>query len=182
VSKCLYALGEAPEKNGELRSFWCRMCALTVFAFFDGVTYSMAFHAYVARRRPEVVFSLEELTRLEKMYDFDEDAEPVPPFSEARMHDDLRFAFNAFARVNYTDYVLPTADPGWLFIGEVARVRSGLQYPSRAPELEVSMKDVDAVLDGQQWYMARVFDLLESCKEGLNAKVAELEGGDEVVM
>lgn len=182
VTKCLYALGAAPEADEELRAFWRRMCALTVFAFFDGVTYCMAFHAHNMRRRPDVVFSLEEMTRLEKMYDFDEDAEPVPPFSRDRMPDDLRFAFNVFARVNYTDYVLPTADPGWHLMIKVAHFRAGLEYPKLASSLEVSLKDVDFLLDAEHWYMERVFELLERCSEGLNAKVTELEDGDEVVM
>jgi hypothetical protein len=182
VTKCMYALGETPVEDEELRSLWRRTCALTVFAFLDGVTYCMAFHAYNMRRRPDVPFSLEELTRLGKMYDFDEDAEPAPPFNEARMLDDLRFVFNAFARVNFADYTLPVADPGWLHVGEVARIRARLQYARLARELEVSLKDVDALLSAEQWYMERVFEMLEICGEGLTAKAAELAGEDDVVM
>src|ERR1044071_746239 len=80
VRACMYGLGETPEEDEELRAFWRRMCALTVFAFFDGVTYSMAYNAYSRRRRPDEAFSPEEMTRLEKMYDFDKTAERVLTF------------------------------------------------------------------------------------------------------
>src|ERR1044071_1490634 len=147
VRTCIYGLGETPEEDEELRAFWRRMCALTVFAFFDGVTYSMAFHAYSRRRRAEMPFSPEELTRLEKMYDFDATAERVLTFNEDKMLDDLKFVFNAFARVNFTDYVLPTDDPRWRFVSEIARIRARLQYARLALELEVIWKkDVDALL------------------------------------
>ncbi|MFL6257810.1 MAG: hypothetical protein ACJ74T_22615, partial [Pyrinomonadaceae bacterium] len=102
ASVCLKSLEETPKDDEINRSFWRRMYALAVFSFFDGVTYRMTFHAYAARERRDVIFLFDELARLEKMYDFDEDAEPAPTFGHARMIDNIRFAFNAFARVHYS--------------------------------------------------------------------------------
>jgi len=177
ASACLKALAETPEDDEAGRSFWRRMYALAVFSFFDGVTYRMTFHAYAARERRDVVFLFDELTRLEKMYDFDEDAEPVSAFGHARMLDNIRFAFNAFARVHYSDYVLPTADPEWAFLRQVARIRAGLEHPRAPQELEVYDETVDDLLQGLRWYVERVAELLEDCLTQFEAKV--VEWGDE---
>ncbi|HWW76360.1 MAG TPA: hypothetical protein VNZ44_13265, partial [Pyrinomonadaceae bacterium] len=73
AARCSKALAETPEEDAESLSFWRRMYARAAFAFIDGVTYRMAYHAYMARDRRDVAFSLEELNRLEKMFDFDDD-------------------------------------------------------------------------------------------------------------
>lgn len=184
TSMCLKALGETAEEDEELRSFWRRMYALAIFSFFDGVTYRMTFHAHAARFRRDVIFSLDEMKRLESAYDFDEDAdEPVSTFSRARMLDDIRFAFNAFAHVHYSDYVLPVADPEWVLLGAVARVRSGLQHPREPRGLEVSEENVEELLNGLRWYVHRTAELLEDCLKQFEAKVVEWgDEEDEVVM
>lgn len=185
AARCMKALDETPEQDEQGRSFWRRMYALAIFAFFDGVTYRLTFHAYAARDRRDVTFSLEELNRLEGMYDFDEDAEPVSTFSKTRMLDDIRFAFNAFARVHYSDYVLPTADREWvLLLRQIARIRLALQHPREASELEVYEENVDDLLEGLRWYVERIAELLESCTAHFEAKAAswDAEEQDDVVM
>jgi hypothetical protein len=179
ASRCLRAMEAAPEDDEAGRSFWRRMYALALFAFFDGVTYRMTFHAYAARARRDVVFSLGELSRLEKMYDFDEDAEPVSTYGKARMLDEVRFAFNAFARVHYSDYVLPTADPEWGLLRRVADIRTRLQHPRGPRELEVDEGTVEELLEGMRWYVERIAELLEDCLERFEAKAAEWDDEEE---
>ncbi len=181
TSRCLTALEATPEDDGPQRSFWRRMYALAIFAFFDGVTYRMAFHAHAARFRRDVAFSPEEMARLESAYDFDEDAdEPVSTFSQSRMIDDVRFAFNAFARVHYSDYVLPLAAPEWALLREVARIRTNLQHPREPRVLEVYEENVEEMLEALRWFVERAVDLLEDCLTRSEAKVDEWdeeEGG-----
>jgi hypothetical protein len=182
ASRCIAALAEKPEDEEE-RAFWRRMYARAVFALIDGTTYRMTFHAYAARGRRDVAFSLEEQTRLERAYDFDEDQEVVATFSSAQMLDDLRFAFNVFARVHYSDYVLPTHDPNWALVKEIALIREALQYPREALELEVDEGNLDALVGGLRWLVERMVELLESCNTHLVEKFAAWEAGeDEVIM
>src|SRR5215210_754610 len=73
AKRCIRALQEIPADDEEERAFWRRTYARTVFAIFDGAVYRLMSHAYAARHRRDVTFSLDELLRLEKAYDFDED-------------------------------------------------------------------------------------------------------------
>jgi len=179
AARCLKGWEETPQEEEEARSFWRRMYAHAIFSFFDGVTYRMTFHAHAARFRRDVVFSLDELTRLENAYDFDEDAEPVAAFSKTRMLDDTRFAFNVFARVHYSDYVLPTADPDWVSLREVAHIRNVLQYPREPAEIEVYEENVESLLEGMRWYVERLAELLRDCLTQFELKVAEWDEEEE---
>jgi hypothetical protein len=182
AAKCMKGLDDTADDDAEGLFFWRRMYALAVFSFFDGVTYRMIFHAYAARERRDVTFSLEELTRLEKYYDFDEDAEPATTFSESRMLEDIKFAFNAFARVHYSDYILPINDPEWGNIEEVASLKSFLQYPKTAEGLEVFEENVDTLVVSMQWYVERILELLESSQKHIEEKFAAWEAEDEDVV
>lgn len=182
--RCMMALEETPEEDEEGRAFWRRMYARAVFALVDGATYRMTYHAYAARGRSGVTFSLAELDRLEKSYDFDEDQEEVvATFSRARMLDQIKFAFNAFARVHYSDYVLPTNDPAWILIKEIARVKDSLQYPRSPQETEVYEENIDALVEGLLWFVERMVELIEDSEKCVSVKFAAQESDeDEVVM
>src|SRR5437588_4934586 len=184
VSRCMAALEETPEEDEEERAFWRRMYARAIFAAIDGATYRMTFQAYAARARPSVTFSMDELERLEKAYDFDEDQEEfVSTFSKSQMLDNIRFAFNAFARVHYSDYVLPINDPDWVIIKEVARMRDALQYPRAPEETEVYEENIDTLVRGLLWFVERMMELLKDSGDRLQEKIAEWESGeDETVM
>jgi len=184
VSRCMAALEETPEEDEEERAFWRRMYARAIFAAIDGATYRMTFQAYAARARPSVTFSMDELERLEKAYDFDEDQEEfVSTFSKSQMLDNIRFAFNAFARVHYSDYVLPINDPDWVIIKEVARMRDALQYPRAPEETEVYEENIDTLVKGLLWFVERMMELLKDSGDRLQEKIAEWESGeDETVM
>jgi len=184
VSRCMAALEETPEEDEEGRAFWRRMYARAVFAVIDGATYRMTFHAHAARERRDVTFSLDELSRLEKAYDFDEDQEEfVSTFSKSQMLDNIRFAFNAFARVHYSDYVLPINDPDWVIIKEVARMRDALRYPRAPEETQVYEENIDTLVQGLLWFVERMVELIEDSRDRFKEKVAEWESGeDETVM
>src|SRR2546423_886508 len=184
VSRCMAALEETPEEDEEGRAFWRRMYARAVFAVIDGATYRMTFHAHAARERRDVTFSLDELSRLEKAYDFDEDQEEfVSTFSKSQMLDDIKFAFNAFARVHYSDYVLPINDPDWVLIKEIARMRDALRYPRAPEETEVYEENIDTLAEGLLWFVERMVELIEDSRDRFKEKVAEWESGeDETVM
>jgi hypothetical protein len=172
------------EEDEEERAFWRRMYARAVFAVIDGATYRMMYHAYAATERPDVTFSIDELMRLENYYDFDEDKEdPEITFSRTRMLDDLKFAFNVFARVHYSDYILPIQDPNWIHVKEIARIREALQYAREAKELEVYEESVDNLVLGLVWLLQQMVELFESCRKHTEEKFAADEPGeDERVM
>jgi len=183
AARCINALHEAPEDDEAARSFWRRMYARAVFALIDGATYRMMFHAYAARDRREVTFSIDELLRLEKYYDFDEDREAVATFNKTLMLEDIKFAFNAFARVHYSDYIIPTHDPSWILIKEIARIREGLQYPRTPSEVEVYEENIDELVQGLLWFVERMVELLESCRKHAEEKFATWESDeDEIIM
>ncbi len=179
----LHILDETPEEDEAQRAYWRRMYARAVFTVIDGATYSMMFHAYAASNRPDVVFSVDELMKLEKYYDFDEDQEAVMTFSRTRMLEDIQFAFNAFARVHYSDYILPIHDPQWIHIRETARIREALQFPREEKDLEVYEENLDDLMQGVIWLLDRLGDLLESCREHAQEKFAEWNSDeDEIIM
>jgi len=184
ASRCMMSLEETPEEDEEGRSFWRRMYARAVFAVIDGATYRMTYHAYAARGRRDVVFSPGELDRLEKSYDFDEDQEEVlATFSRARMLDNIKFAFNAFARVHYSDYVLSINDPAWALLKEIARMKDSLQYPRAPEETEVYDEQIDTLVEGLLWFVERMVEVIEDSGECLTKKSAAWEADeDEVVM
>lgn len=183
VKRSLMALHDTPEDDEEARSFWRRMYALAVFSLIDGVTYRMIFQAYIARHRRDVLFTPDELIKLENYYDFDEDREAVATFSREQMLEDLKFAFNAFARVHYCDYILPTNDDNWALIKEIARIRNALQFPREVEEVEVYEENIDSLVYGLLWLVERMMDLIEDSKAALLAKLDEFgTDEDEMVM
>ena len=183
VKRCTFALHETPEDDEDGKSFWRRMYARSVFAMIDGATYRMMFHAYAASGRPEVAFSVDELRRLEQAYDFDEDREPVATFSKTQTLDDIRFAFETFARVHSAAYVLPIHDANWLLIKQVAKIRQSLQFCREAQEIEICEEDVEILLDGLQFFVECLVELLESSADSLEAGASAGELVDyEVIM
>jgi hypothetical protein len=183
VKRCMTALEETPEDDEEWRAFWRRMYARAVFAAIDGATYRMTFHAHAARDRRDVTFSMEELARLEKAYDFDEDQEEhVSTFSRTQMLDNIKFAFNAFARVHYSDYVLPINDPNWILIKEIARMKDSLLYPREPQEAEVYEENIDTLVQGLLWFVERMLELIEDSKKCILEKFAGWEDEAEPVM
>ena len=184
VKRCMTALDEAAEEDEEGKAFWRRMYARAVFALIDGATYRMMFHAYAARDRREVTFSLDELLRLEKYYDFDEDQEEsIATFSKTIMLENIKFAFNAFARVHYSDYILSINDPGWALIKEITYIRDALQYPRSASEIEVHEESIDTLVQGLLWFVERMVELLTSCETHALEKFATWESNEgELIM
>ncbi|HEX7996863.1 MAG TPA: hypothetical protein VF528_00500 [Pyrinomonadaceae bacterium] len=174
---------EEEESQGEWLGFWRRMCALTVFALIEGATYHLTYIAYVARNSREVVFSLRELETLEKAYDFDDEQEVEPGLTQEQMLERIKFAFNAFARVHYSDYILPTQDAEWLQLKETFSIKAAISSPQLVRELEVSDDDVTDLLQATAWFVQCLVALTESCRDAAGAKVASWEAEkDEHIM
>jgi hypothetical protein len=182
ASLCMGMLEALAEDDEKERVFWRRMYARTVFAVFDGVVYGMIYHAFVTRNRPNAEFSPEELIRLEGAYDFDEDSEAIATFSKEQMLDDIRFAFNVFARVHSSYYRLPTHEREWIHIKEIARIRHALRFPREATDVEVYEENIDDLVAGFLWFIGRARDLFQSCAEALEELVLPGSEEDEIVM
>jgi hypothetical protein len=185
AKRCIRALQETPADDDEEIAFWRRTYARSVFAILDGVVYQLMAHAYAARHRRDVVFSLDELLRLEKAYDFDEDQEPSVSFSRTRMLDEIRFAFNAFARVHYSDYIIPPQDSGWALISQIGWIREGLQFPTELGSVEVHEDNIDMLAEGLLWFIERMVELMESSQEQAMMKFAAWESDqdeNEIIM
>ena len=183
AKRCMTTLDATPEEDEEGRSFWRRMYARAAFAAIDGTIYVLMFRAYDSRDRTDVVFSLDERRRLEESYDFDEDRAAVTPYSKDQRLDNIRFAFNVFARVHYSDYVLPIGDPGWTLIKEIEQLREGLQYARTEGEIEVYEENVDDLVSGTLWFIERLAELLQSSTAHAAEKFASRESdADEIVM
>lgn len=183
--RCIKALQETPAEDQEGRAFWRRMYARAVFALLDGAVYNLMFHAYVGRHRRDVTFSLDELQQLQDSYDFDEGREPSVTFGKNQMLENIRFAFNAFARVHYSDYVLPTHDQGWILIKEIAFYRQVLQFPRETESLEVYDENIEILVEGLLWFVERMVELMESSQEQALMKFAAWESDqdeDEIIM
>ena len=185
MSDCATAievLARDEEKNAETLPFWRRMCAYSTFALIANATYHMMYIAYVARHLRDVVFTLEELTVLENAYDFNEDGEIEAGLNQTQMLERIKFAFNAFARVHNSDYILPHT-PGRAGIEELLRVKTGISLPQSAAELEVSNANVTGMLVGAEWFMQRLFELIESCRDSARDRLAAWEAEkDEPIM
>ena len=182
AKRCLQELDESPEDDEEGKSFWRRMYARAVFALIDGATYRMMFHAYAASARPGVCFSPEELKRLEQAYDFDEGREPVAAVSKAQMLENIRFAFEAFARVHSAAYLLPIHDQNWALINEIAVIRQNLQYCREPQDMEVCDENLEVLLCGLQWFLQCMVELLESSVDSMEEGASEWELEDHEVL
>ena len=183
AKRCLQALDETPEDDEAERSFWRRMYARAVFALIEGATYRMMFHAYAASGRPGVKFSPDELKQLEQAYDFDEGREPVTALNNSQMLENIRFAFEAFARVHSAGYLLPIHDQNWVLINEIGVIRQNLQYCREPHDMELCDQDMEVLLCGLQWFWECMGDLLESSVDSMEEGASQWELDDqEVVM
>ena len=181
--RCLKAIDKTPETDLEEKLFWRRVYARAVFALIDVTTYRMTYHAYAASERPGVNFSLAELNRLETAYDFDEELEPVTTFNKTQTLDNIQFAFDAFARVHESAYVLPVHDADWDLVKRIVTFRQALQFCREPEGLEVYNDNMEVLLYGSLWFVERLVDLFESCVDSMTegATLGELED-NEIVM
>lgn len=184
AQRCLTALHETSEDDAEGKAFWRRMYARAIFALIDGATYRMTFHAYAARARPGISFSPGELIALEESYDFNEDREPVPLFGTIRLLEQIRFAFEVFARVHDSPYLLPIHEQEWILVKQMAHIRQKLLFCREPEAIEVYDENVDDLLFGSKWLIERMVDLMESCLESMTDGMSEsdMEPPPEIVM
>jgi hypothetical protein len=98
------------------------------------------------------------------------------------MLEDMKFAFNAFARVHFSDYVLPTSEPGWVFVKAIAYFKNSLQDPGQPKGLILEEKDVGLLAEGLKWFMERMLDLQDSCYEAMQKLSLREADENEMVM
>jgi hypothetical protein len=173
LRRCASALeGAVKEEDVKAVLYWRRMCAHTVCAAIEGATYHMAYIAYVARHTRDVVFSPDELMTLEQAYDFDDEGETEAGLTQGQMLERIKFAFNAFARVHYSDYVIPTGEPEWQQVKEIFAIRTRLTHPQSTAALAISDDSTTDLLEGTAWFMKCMVTLLESSQTALEERAA----------
>ena len=185
ASRCLREIDETPEEDVVGQEFWRRMYARAVFALIETATYRMTYHAYMARERPGVRFTPEELERLMNAYHFNEQPDAsVPVFTTRKQFlDDIEFAFRAFARVHEAAYLLPIHRRDWVLMKGIARLREGFQYCRTREEAVVYPENVDTLLYGLLWFVECMVDLIKSCADSMFAAATPGEMEDnEIVM
>lgn len=195
VKKCATALEILNQQGSEdenMLRFWRKMCAYCLFALIEGATYHMLYIAYVARHAHDVVFTLEEMEMLENAYDFDEDKYVFPQLEDkdlepgltpAQMIDRIKFAFNAFARVHFSDYTLPDDKNGWAGIKLMLRTKSKISHPQTVAELEVYDEHVTDMLLGTPWFMQCMVALMQDCRDSAQRRMDAWEAEkDEPIM
>jgi hypothetical protein len=196
VRNCSGALEMLDRQGPEDQStgpFWRKTCAYCIFALIEGATYHLLYIAYVARHTRGVVFTLEELEALENAYDFDEEKriEPgiehkdiEPGLTPTQMIGRIKFAFNAFARVHGSDYIMPNDGNGWAGIRLALQVKSEISRPRFVSELEVSDDTVTSMLLGTPWFMQCLTALLQDCRDCAERRLAawDAEDNNEPIM
>jgi hypothetical protein len=167
VKRCLARLQATAAGNAERKAFWRRMYARAVFGLIDAATYQMTLHAYVTRNRPGVSFSPDELTRLEAMAELIADPLAPSPPDTSQMLDDMEFAFSTFARVHFSDYLLPTNDPAWVLVQGTVALKHSFQDPRQTQGMIVRDENIGVLAQGLQWFVERMVDLQKSCHQSM---------------
>jgi len=174
VNRCLTKLQATAAGDAE-KAFWRRMYARAVFGLIDAAIHQMAWHAYITRKLTEVPFSPDELARLETIAEATADHMATSPPDTSQTLADMEFAFNSFARVHFSEYVLPTNDPAWVLVQATAALKHLFQDPRQVRGLAVRDEDVGLLGKGLQWFVERMVDMQKSCYQAMLDK-------DELVM
>jgi hypothetical protein len=184
LRRCTSALEIASkEDDAKAVQSWRRICAHVVFASLESAAYHMLSVAYVARNSADVFFSPDELERLETAYGFDADNESKAGLSPEQRLDRIKFAFNAFARVHCSDYLLEQSDPAWLPVKEIFLIEKRLTQPQTGAEMSISDDSVTNFLEGTAWIMKQMVSLLESSEKSIEDRAAFFrEEKDELIM
>ena len=174
---CLIELHECAEADREMKAYWRSMYLRAVFAFIDGTVRGLSVQAYGGRQRSGVTLSEKEINMLESYFDFAEGRVTRTSLSETQILADIELAFFAFARVNYSAYVLPIHEGGWLLIKEIAVMRTRNRNLER-DELDVYPENVDVLMHGMEWFVGCLIDLLRSSEEALAEVTADAQVDD----
>jgi hypothetical protein len=172
---CLIELHECAEADREMKAYWRSMYLRAVFAFIDGTVRGLSLQAYGGRHRSGGTLSEKEIIMLESY--LDEGRVAGTSLSEAQILADIELAFFAFARVNYSAYVLPIHEGGWLLIKDIAVMRTRNHNLER-DVLDVYPENVDVLRQGMEWFVGCLIDLLKSSEEALAEVTADAQVDD----
>jgi len=179
---CLIELHECAEADREMKAYWRSMYARAVFDFIAGAVRGLSGQAYGGRKRSGVMLSEKEIIMLESYFGFAEGRAARTTLSEAQILGDIELAFLTFARVNYSAYVLPIHDGGWLLIKDIALMRT-LNHNLERDELDVRPENVEVLRQGMEWFVVCLIDLLKSSEEALSEVMADAQADDhELIM
>jgi hypothetical protein len=179
---CLIELHECAEADREMKAYWRSMYLRAVLAFIEGTVGGLSLQAYGGRQRSGVTLSEKEINMLESYFDFAAGRVTRTSLSETQILADIELAFFAFARVNYSAYVLPIHEGGWLLIKEIAVMRTRNRNLER-DELDVYPENVDVLMHGMEWFVGCLIDLLKSSEEALAEVTADAQVDDhELIM
>lgn len=184
LRRCTSALESAAKgEDAKAVQSWRRLCAHVIFASLESSTYHMIYTAYIERSGRDVVFSPDEMQRLESFYDFNDDNRIEVERTPEQRLERIKFAFDAFARVHCCDYLLPADDPDWLAVKDIFSIEKRLTHPQTSADLDISDDSVTNLLEGTAWIMKQMVSLLESSEKSMDDRAAFLrEEKDELIM
>ena len=170
VRRCIKVLEDGQVTDPNEIMFWDRALARSVFALIEGTAYSMAWLAYTyVNVYKEVTLSAVEIEELKNSYDFDEAKESNPELDRSRLLNKIQWTFDLFARVHKVDRFPLSELTEWAFMKEIFRNKQGLAHPRTAEELTVYEENRETLIEGTQWFIERVVDLLKECRDGMEA-------------
>ena len=172
VETCLSAIRQEPITN-TVDLFWRRAYVRSVFAFIEGITYSLKLLAFEDKDEPHVDFSPAELAfLLEEDFDLNDKGEVVSVPAKISFAKNIRFAFRAIARANSVAFELKVSDAGWEALKKAAKVRDRLMHPKTINDLVITNDDIELVLKGSGWFVENFKECLNLVNNALREELA----------
>lgn len=153
---------EKDEFDENERQFRRRSYIRTVFALVEGVTFVMKQFALSVHEGGTIIFSPAELALLrEEQYDL-EKGRPRTQQKHLRVADNLRFAFDVFARAFQTTYTLDVNIHQWSWFLDSVKLRNRIMHPKALKDLIISDEEMMQIQEVAAWYRVITRDLFLS--------------------
>lgn len=161
------ALKGAAEDNDKESQRARRNAARAMFALIDGVTYGMKRLAYETDQGWGLnTFSPAESAALqERAYRLTESGEVKTIPLRPGVVPNIRFAFNAFARVFRSGLALDTYGEDWSRFKRTIQIRHRLTHPKGAPQLSVTVEELAELVQVTGWFDRTVRATLQGAFE-----------------
>lgn len=121
----------------------------SIFAAIEAITFGIKRVTLQMSKHRQIKLDVDELERLKEVR-IDSYGKPQKrflPFS-----DNIKFAFNVFAKVHGFHCVAQFGDSGWQAMLEAVSVRDRLMHPKSSQDLEVTARDIGRVQQAAHWY------------------------------
>ena len=161
------ALKGAKEDNDEESQRARRNAARAMFALIDGVTYGMKRVAYETDQGLGLnAFSPAESAALqERTVRLTESGEVKTVPLRPGVVPNIRFAFNAFARVFRSGLALDTHGEDWRRFKRTIQIRHRLTHPKGTPQLSVTVEELAELVQVTGWFNRTVRATLQGAFE-----------------